>query len=538
MKDILIIEDTKLHQQKIKDLVTELDYNVAGIFSEGQKALKYVFGESNEHPDLVICDIVLEGNMNGCEVAEKISRGLDIPIIFLTSSENRVARNIGDSRASVFLNKPFNKEELKYNIELALQKSEMQRKLQMNIQEKEMLLENIPIQIWYLKDPETYGAVNRSFADFLGVDKESIEDKKIHELLEGEEAQKSIAINKKVFSAREEINKEQWITNKKGEKRLLDINRTPSLKKENQVEFVVCSARDITAEHKLKKRLRKNRNYLQSIINTIPDIIILFDEEGNYLDIWTSELEDLVASKDEQIGKNVKEVLSEEVAAEHKKYLSKTVAEEGKQTFEYELIIDDNKKYFEAHLVALSGENDRNIDSQEILAVIRNITERHKQKEKIKELSLNDALTGLYNRRFFEQELNRLNDSRRLPISIIVADLDNLKFINDNYGHHMGDKYIGKAGKIFQNSVRKADIVARVGGDEYSVILPETDNNTAQKLCARIQNGYKEFNRESDLPEPLQVSLGAATKNNDDEDLDEIFNIADQRMYKNKGRKR
>ena len=536
MKNILIVEDTKLHQQKIKDIITSLDYNVAGIFSEGQKALEYVFAENRDQPDLVICDIVLEGNMNGCEVAEEISKKLNIPIIFLTGSENRVEINLENSRASVFLNKPFSKEELKYNIELVLQKNEMQKKLKMNIQEKEMLLENIPIQIWYLKDPKTYGAVNRSFADFLGVDKGSIEDKKLHDVLKAEEAQKSIEINKKVFSDREEINNEQWITDKKGEKRLLAINRTPGLDEAKQVEYVVCSARDITAEHKLEKRLRKNRNYLQSIINAIPDIIILFDEEGNYLDIWTSELEDLVASKEEQIGKNIKDILSEDVTAKHKKYLSKAIEEDGKQTFEYELAINDSKKYFEAHFVALS--EDREHDNREVLAVIRNITERQKQKEKIKELSLNDPLTGLYNRRFFEQEITRLNDSRRLPISIIVADLDNLKFINDNYGHHIGDKYIKKAGKIFQNCVRKSDIVARVGGDEYSVILPETDADTAQNLCCRIQSRYENFNKSSDLPEPLSVSLGAATKTNLNEDLNEIFNIADQRMYKNKGRKR
>ncbi|MGM0420944.1 MAG: diguanylate cyclase domain-containing protein, partial [Bacillota bacterium] len=156
------------------------------------------------------------------------------------------------------------------------------------------------------------------------------------------------------------------------------------------------------------------------------------------------------------------------------------------------------------------------------------------EREKARYQALHDQLTGLYNRWYFESEVTRLNKSRRLPISILVADMDSLKFINDNYGHQVGDEFIKKMGEILANSIREEDILARIGGDEFSLILPETDEETARQLCTRVKNSCEEFNDQNALPAPLKVSLGAAVKTTEDEDLYDVFNQADKRMYANK----
>jgi len=137
----------------------------------------------------------------------------------------------------------------------------------------------------------------------------------------------------------------------------------------------------------------------------------------------------------------------------------------------------------------------------------------------------------------FQNEIKRLNNSRKLPISIIVGDIDGLKYINDNYGHQLGDKYIKDAAKLFKNGVREEDIVARIGGDEFSVILPETDENTAAEICERILNEFSKYNQEDELPKKLQTSIGFATKINQKDNLSVIFDKADKDMYKNKGRR-
>ena len=201
--------------------------------------------------------------------------------------------------------------------------------------------------------------------------------------------------------------------------------------------------------------------------------------------------------------------------------------------YEEELDLPGGKKYWLTKLTPVISRG----KVEKIVGTSLDITERKKQEKKIEHLSFHDHLTDLYNRRYFQNEIKRLNNSRKLPISIIVGDIDGLKYINDNYGHQLGDKYIKDAAKLFKNGVREEDIVARIGGDEFSVILPETDENTAAEICERILNEFSRYNKENELPKKLQTSIGFATKTNQKENLSVIFDKADKDMYKNKGRR-
>lgn len=152
-------------------------------------------------------------------------------------------------------------------------------------------------------------------------------------------------------------------------------------------------------------------------------------------------------------------------------------------------------------------------------------------------LSFHDKMTGLYNRRYFENEVERLSISRRLPITLLVADLDNLKIVNDNYGHKMGDQYIKAAAKILKKSSRDADVVARIGGDEFAIILPETGFEAADKVYQRIKSHLRQYNQQRELVENLDISLGFAVKTKIEQNLDQIFKQADKMMYTNKGKR-
>jgi diguanylate cyclase (GGDEF)-like protein/PAS domain S-box-containing protein len=175
--------------------------------------------------------------------------------------------------------------------------------------------------------------------------------------------------------------------------------------------------------------------------------------------------------------------------------------------------------------VILSKKNE-----SEIIIAVNDISREKEIEKELKYLSFHDEMTGLYNRRYFEIELERLNKSRNLPISIVIGDLDNLKFINDNFGHKMGDEYIKKAAEILKNNFRDGDIIARIGGDEFAVILPDTNSETALEISKRIKNDcknckdYKKFG----------ISIGHEVKNNQSEDLEEIFIKADENLYDDK----
>ncbi len=151
--------------------------------------------------------------------------------------------------------------------------------------------------------------------------------------------------------------------------------------------------------------------------------------------------------------------------------------------------------------------------------------------EKIRYLSFHDQLTGLYNRHYLEDEMKRLDTERQLPISIILADLNNLKLINDTFGHKAGDEMIKKAAAIIGQNCRSEDTIARWGGDEFLIYLPKTAENEAVEIARRID---KDFNKSRIADIPISMALGSATKTEMNTELGSVFKKAEDRMYEHK----
>ncbi len=164
---------------------------------------------------------------------------------------------------------------------------------------------------------------------------------------------------------------------------------------------------------------------------------------------------------------------------------------------------------------------------------IRDITGRKRYEEQLKYLSLHDHLTGLYNWAFFEAEMLRLNNGREYPVTIISADVDNLKLINDTLGHDRGDELLKACATVLKQSLRKSDILARIGGDEFAAILPRTDEKTGAEIARRI-NLYTNLynNQRTDLH--LSISTGAATAETGEVSLVETLKKSDDLMYRKK----
>lgn len=159
------------------------------------------------------------------------------------------------------------------------------------------------------------------------------------------------------------------------------------------------------------------------------------------------------------------------------------------------------------------------------------ITERKDAEKKIRYLSFHDSLTGLYNRIYLEKEMQRLDTGRQLPIGIIMADLNDLKLVNDTFGHEVGDEMLKHIAEILRNSCRKEDIIARWGGDEFVIFLPQTTEEDVNTICKRINERCK-VTYVKDIP--LSLALGSAIKNSTDKNLAEILKEAEENMYKHK----
>jgi diguanylate cyclase (GGDEF)-like protein len=169
------------------------------------------------------------------------------------------------------------------------------------------------------------------------------------------------------------------------------------------------------------------------------------------------------------------------------------------------------------------------------IETFRDITERKYYEERLQHLSLHDQLTGLYNRSYFESELNRLNKSREYPITILFADLDNLKLINDSMGHNTGDKLLKYCTAVLRRSLRGSDILARIGGDEFAAILPRTSKKAGEEIVSRISLQLEHYNQKKRKNQPfLSISLGLATAEDAGESLLETVKEADDLMYRDK----
>lgn len=167
----------------------------------------------------------------------------------------------------------------------------------------------------------------------------------------------------------------------------------------------------------------------------------------------------------------------------------------------------------------------------EVVGVSRNIEERKQNEERVLYLSYHDQLTGLYNRRFYEEELRRLATPRNLPVTLVMADVNGLKLTNDAFGHLVGDELLISFADILKDKARADDIISRMGGDEFVLLLPQTTAEQAEKIVQRIKTAISEVQAGKTI---LSVSFGWATRTQMSESMEDIFRQAEDRMYRKK----
>lgn len=165
-----------------------------------------------------------------------------------------------------------------------------------------------------------------------------------------------------------------------------------------------------------------------------------------------------------------------------------------------------------------------------VMIITRDVTEREQMLEIIRKTAITDNLTGLYNRKFFEQVWSDLVTGDK-PFGVIMLDLNALKYVNDNHGHEAGDRLLIKAANIISKSVRQTDYVFRFGGDEFLVLLPGVAKETLEVIKQRIKAQNQVPTQEQPVSVNLSVGICLSEEVND---AGEILPRADQRMYMDK----
>jgi diguanylate cyclase (GGDEF)-like protein/PAS domain S-box-containing protein len=236
----------------------------------------------------------------------------------------------------------------------------------------------------------------------------------------------------------------------------------------------------------------------------------------------------------ELIGKNIRELLTpdqieiidEQIALRYRKVRST-----------YELTVIHQNGHSHHLLITATPRLD---DQQKYIGAIgicRDITQRKEKEDKLQYMSFHDSLTGLFNRSYYEEILMTLETSNDFPVSVIMTDVDGLKNVNDRFGHFEGDKLLQSVADILRRCTRETDITARIGGDEFVVLLPYTSNAALEQINKRIIIALEEENNKKGKLYETSISFGSCTAV-DGTALHDAPAMADSIMYEQKREKK
>jgi diguanylate cyclase (GGDEF)-like protein/PAS domain S-box-containing protein len=381
--------------------------------------------------------------------------------------------------------------------------------------------------------------VNPAFEQMIGWSKERLMGKKWAEITHEDDIQEDMDLFEKTISgAIDGYGMTKRYIRPDGNPIWVNISIAPLRVPNNPSLGNVCIVEDISYRMQAQRKIRESERSKSILLSNIRGMVyrckndrswtmeyvsdgcyeltgyqaksLLGNQEVSYRDVVCAEYRDVIWDKWQEILSRKMKYIDE--------YPIVTAAGEKKWVFEQgQGIYDDN-----GNVVALEG-------------IIIDITERKRKEKEIFFLSHYDTLTGLYNRRRFEQEMERICVSGDLPISIIIGDINGLKLINDTLGHADGDKHIVAAAKILKACCRKDDVIARTGGDEFTVILPGTNSEETAKVLSRIQKLCKRRNSQmQDDAYFVSLSLGYATMEKADENIGDVIKIAEDHMYRRK----
>ena len=272
-----------------------------------------------------------------------------------------------------------------------------------------------------------------------------------------------------------------------------------------------------------KLLLEKSQKRNAAIINVLPDIIFMYDSKGVFIDCQTNDEAGLVLSKDLFIGKNISEVMPPDISEKAIMSITKTIATGQLQKFEYNINIDGSQRTYEARMVK-SNDN-------EVLAISRDITSEKQEQEYILKLTYKDQLTGLYNRRYYEEQIEKLSGSEFLPLAIMMVDVNGLKLTNDAFGHHIGDELLKKVAKNLISCDSKGGFACRVGGDEFLMVFPNTDEKEAEYLVDKL---YELVSAEKLENIVISISAGLQVRTDVSQSIRDTLIKAENHMFRKK----
>lgn len=314
----------------------------------------------------------------------------------------------------------------------------------------------------------------------------------------------------------------------------------------NQLSLYLRHQRDAQEERITERtqELVRSQKLIQNVLNLTPSSLCLLDVQRNRFVLVNAPMAHFFGIPAADFLQYGDEIILKNIHPEDAHLYPEMIARlsdlaDGEMAETRYRITDRNGSYRWIWFRGISTEKQKNGQPRLILFIAEDITEAYYAEESLRYTSTHDMMTGLYNWAFFDEALTKVRQSKdkhSYPASVIMMDVDNLKIINDTFGHNAGDELLRRVGGILMASFRDGDVVARVGGDEFAALLPGAGADALPHILRRINNRLREATLVAGMHLDV-LSIGASTANSPEE-LDAARKQADQNMYQEKQRRK
>jgi diguanylate cyclase (GGDEF)-like protein/PAS domain S-box-containing protein len=393
----------------------------------------------------------------------------------------------------------------------------------------------------FLKDEQgRFTGCNAAFEKLMALSKEQILGRTFADVADEELAEKDRETDRLLFEKPGVQVYESPVKAHDGTPHHVIFIKSTFARPDGTVGGLIATMIDITQRRRAEEELQQIKKFSDGIVQTMSEGLVLTDSDGRISFVNPAAAAMLGYTPGEMIDR---EGISFVPRSEHAtvrqadERRAKGIADRYELTFLHK---DGSPRT----LLVSGGPRSTGIQHGGTMAVLTDITERKKMEEEIRSLSLTDALTNLYNRRGFEhlgEQHLRLAVRLKKRVFLLYSDVDDLKHVNDTYGHKEGDRLLLDVAAVLKNSFRDSDIIARIGGDEFVVLAMEATRASPDIFLKRLQEKLEHYNSGPEHPGRVKLTLSTGISTFDPElppTLDELISRADAQMYEDKRKKK